>query len=56
MALKLCRKVVSKTFLSDLLSGPCVGDFRSIVTDPTGCGIMLFCCTDHENEDSDLIL
>lgn len=56
MALKLHGKVVFKTFLSDLLSGSRMGDFRPIVTDSTGCWIMLFCCTDHENEDSDLIL
>lgn len=56
MVLKLCRKVVFKIFLFDLFLGLCVGDFRLIVIDSIGCGIMLFCCIDYENEDLDFIL
>lgn len=57
VASMLFRKVVLfKTFFFALLSGSCVGDLWPVVTDSSGCGIMLFCCPDHENEDSDLIL
>lgn len=36
--------------------GLCMGDFRLVVIDLIGCGIMLFCCIDYENEDLDFIL
>lgn len=44
------------TSLPVLSSDVCMGDLRSAAAAQTGCGVMLFCCSDHEDEDPNLFL
>lgn len=34
----------------------CLGDLRPALTDEAGCWVLLLCCANHENENSDVFL
>lgn len=52
---RYCLMILNNV-LSFSCTDVCLGNLRSTLTDEAGCWVMLLCCANHENENSDVVL